>query len=173
MNNQHIPGIIISFILYLLLQVTVVRNMVLFDTAFCYVYVAFLILLPFEIRPVLLMIIAFLCGIMIDIFYDSLGIHAAACVLIAFIRPFWTKTVPPRGGYEMGMKPTIRIMGFSWFLTFTLPLILIHHLVLFFVEAGGLHLFGFTLVKVISSTILTFLVMVILQYLFYRSTRGL
>lgn len=147
--------------------------MVLFDTAFCYVYVAFLILLPFEIRPVLLMIIAFLCGIMIDIFYDSLGIHAAACVLIAFIRPFWTKTVPPRGGYEMGMKPTIRIMGFSWFLTFTLPLILIHHLVLFFVEAGGLHLFGFTLVKVISSTILTFLVMVILQYLFYRSTRGL
>jgi hypothetical protein len=173
MNNQHIPGIIISFILYLLLQVTVVRNMVLFDTAFCYVYVAFIILLPFEIRPVLLMIIAFLCGLMVDIFYDSLGTHAAACVLIAFIRPSWTRTVPPRGGYEMGMKPTIKIMGIGWFLTFTLPLILIHHTVLFFVEAGGLHLFGFTLIKVISSTILTFLVMVILQYLFYRSSRGL
>lgn len=173
MNNQYLPGIIFSFILYLLLQVTLVRNMVLFDVAFCYVYLAFLILLPFEIRPVLLMIIGFLCGLMVDIFYDSLGIHAAACVLIAFIRPFWTKTVPPRGGYEMGMRPTIKIMGFSWFLTFTLPLILIHHAVLFFVEAGGLHLFGFTLVKVISSTILTFLVIVILQYLFYRSSRGL
>ena len=173
MNNQYLPGIIISFILYLLLQVTLVRNMVLFDVAFCYVYLAFLILLPFEIRPVLLMIIGFLCGLMVDIFYDSLGIHAAACVLIAFIRPHWTKTVPPRGGYEMGMRPTIKIMGFSWFITFTLPLILIHHAVLFFVEAGGLHLFGFTLIKVISSTILTFLVIVILQYLFYRSSRGL
>ncbi len=173
MNNQHILGIIVSFILYLLLQVTLVRNIILFDTAFCYVYVAFIILLPFEIGPVLLMVIAFMSGFMVDIFYDSLGIHAAACVLIAFIRPYWTKTVPPRGGYEMGMRPTIKIMGFSWFLTFTLPLILIHHLVLFYVEAGGLHLFGFTLVKVISSTILTFLVMVILQYLFYRSTRGL
>ena len=172
MNNQHILGIVFSFILYLLLQVTLVRNMILFDTAFCYVYVAFIILLPFEIGPVLLMVIAFLCGFMVDIFYDSLGIHAAACVLIAFLRPFWTKTIPPRGGYEMGMRPTIKIMGFSWFLTFTLPLILIHHAMLFFVEAGGMHLFGFTLVKVISSTILTFLVVVILQYLFYRSTRG-
>ena len=172
MNNQHILSIVFSFILYLLLQVTLVRNMILFDTAFCYVYVAFIILLPFEIGSVLLMVIAFLCGFMVDIFYDSLGIHAAACVLIAFLRPFWTKTVPPRGGYEMGMRPTIKIMGFSWFLTFTLPLILIHHAVLFFVEAGGMHLFGFTLIKVISSAILTFLVMVILQYLFYRSTRG-
>lgn len=172
MNNQHILSIVFSFILYLLLQVTLVRNMILFDTAFCYVYVAFIILLPFEIGPVLLMVIAFLCGFMVDIFYDSLGIHAAACVLIAFLRPFWTKTIPPRGGYEMGMKPTIKIMGFSWFLTFTLPLILIHHAVLFFVEAGGMHLFGFTLVKVISSTILTFLVVVILQYLFYKSSRG-
>jgi len=173
MNNQNIPGLVISFILYLMLQVTIVRNMVLFDVAFCYVYIAFLLLLPFEIRPVLLILIGFLCGFLIDVFYDTLGIHASACVLVAFLRPYWTKTVPPRGGYEMGMNPNIKVMGFGWFLTFTLPLIFIHHSVLFFVEAGGLHLFGFTIVKVISSTILTFLVIVILQYLFYRSSRGL
>ena len=173
MNNQNIPGLVISFFLYLLIQVTLVRNMVLFDVAFCYVYIAFLLLIPFEIGPVVLMIIAFFGGLLIDIFYDTLGIHAAACVLIAFLRPYWTKTVPPRGGYEMGMRPTIKVMGAGWFLTFTLPLIFIHHSVLFFVEAGGLHLFGFTIVKVISSTILTFLVIVIFQYLFYRSSRGL
>lgn len=173
MNNQHIPGLIISFVLYLLLQVTIVRNMVLFDVAFCYVYVAFLLLFPFEIRPVPLMIIGFICGLLIDIFYDTLGMHAAGCVLIAFLRPYWAKAVPPRGGYEMGMKPTIKVMGFIWFLIFTLPLIFIHHFVLFFVEVGGLHLLGFTIVKVISSTMLTFLVIVILQYLFYRSSRRL
>ena len=173
MNNQNLPGLIISFILYLLLQVTIVRNMVLFDVAFCYIYIAFILLLPFDTRPVLLMLIGFLCGFILDIFYDTLGIHSAASVLVAFVRPHWTKAVPPRGGYEMGMRPTIRVMGFSWFLTYALPLVLIHHLVLFFVEAGGSHLFGFTLVKVISSTVLTFLVMVILQYLFYRSSKGL
>jgi len=147
--------------------------MVLFDVAFCYVYVAFLLLFPFEIRPVPLMIIGFICGLLIDIFYDTLGMHAAGCVLIAFLRPYWAKAVPPRGGYEMGMKPTIKVMGFIWFLIFTLPLIFIHHFVLFFVEVGGLHLLGFTIVKVISSTMLTFLVIVILQYLFYRSSRRL
>ena len=173
MNNQHLPGLIISFLLYLVLQVTVIRNMVLFDVAFCYVYLAFILSLPFDIRPVLLMLIGFVCGFLIDIFYDTLGIHAAASTLVAYVRPYWTKTVPPRGGYEMGMKPTIKVMGFSWFVTYTLPLILLHHLALFFIEVGGLHLFGFTIVKVISSTILTFLVMVILQYLFYRSSRGL
>ncbi len=173
MNNQHIPGLIISFVLYMLLQVTIVRNMVLFDVAFCYVYVAFLLLLPFEIRPVVLMTIGFVCGLMIDVFYDTLGIQAAGCVFIAFLRPYWIKTIPPRGGYEIGMKPTVKAMGLSWFLTFTLPLIFLHHLVIFFVEAGGLHLFGFTIVKVISSTIFTFLVIVILQYMFYRSSRRL
>ena len=147
--------------------------MVLFDVAFCYIYLAFILSLPFDIRPVLLMLIGFVCGFLIDIFYDTLGIHAAASILVAYVRPYWTKTVPPRGGYEMGMKPTIKEMGFSWFVTYTLPLIFLHHLALFFIEVGGLHLFGFTIVKVISSTILTFLVMVILQFLFYRSSRGL
>ena len=147
--------------------------MVLFDVAFCYIYLAFLLMLPFDTRPVLLMLIGFIYGFFIDVFYDTLGMHAAASVLIAYVRPYWTKTVPPRGGYEMGMKPTIKVMGFSWFITYALPLILLHHFALFFIEVGGLHLFWFTIVKVISSTILTFLVMVILQYLFYRSSRGL
>ncbi len=147
--------------------------MVLFDVAFCYVYLAFLLLLPFEIGAVRFMIIAFIFGFVMDIFYDTLGLHAAGCVLMAYLRPYWAKAVPPRGGYEIGMKPTIKTMGFMWFMTFSLPLIFIHHFVLFFVEAGGLHLFGFTMVKVISSTFLTFIVMVILQYLFYKSSREL
>ena len=173
MNNQNIPGVIISFFSYLLLQVLLVRNLVLFDMAFCYIYVAFILLLPFDTSRILLMLLGFLCGFVVDIFYDTLGIHAFACVLIAFIKPFWTNAIPPRGGYEIGMGPTIKIMGFSWFLTYSLPLIFVHHLALFFVEAGGLHLFGFTIVKVIFSSILTFIVMVILQYLFYQRRRAL
>lgn len=173
MNNQHIPGLIVSFFIYLLLQVFLVRNLILFDVAFCYIYVAFILLLPFDIGAILLMILGFISGLVVDIFYDTLGIHAAASVFIAFIKPHWTKAIPPRGGYEMGMKPTIKIMGASWFLTYAVPLIFIHHLVIFFVEAGGMHLFGFTFVKVIFSSILTFIVLVILQYLFYQKRRNM
>ncbi len=173
MNNQNIPGLIISFFVYLILQVLLVRNLVLFDVAFCYVYVAFILLIPFDTGRIILMLLGFLCGFVVDIFYDTLGIHAFACVFIAFIKPLWTNTIPPRGGYEMGMKPTIKLMGFSWFLTYGLPLIFLHHLAIFFIEAGGMHLFGFTIVKVIFSSILTFIVVVILQYLFYQSRRSL
>jgi len=173
MNNQNIPGIIIAFFAYLILQVTLVQNMVLFNVAFCYVYVAIILLLPFDTGRVLLLALGFICGILVDIFYNTLGIHAFACVLLAFIKPLWTNAIPPRGGYELGMAPSIKIMGFSWFLTYSLPLIFIHHLFIFFIEVGGWHLFGFTFVKVIFSTILTFIMVVILQYLFYQRRRSI
>ncbi len=173
MSNLNIPGLVLSFFAFTLLQVTLFRNLVLFDLAFCYIYIAFILNLPFDTGRVLLMLLAFLCGFVVDIFYDTLGIHAFASVFIAFLKPPWTTAIPPRGGYEMGMKPTLKIMGFSWFLTYALPLILLHHLTLFFIEAGGLHLMGYTLVKVIFSTLFTFIVLIIIQYLFYRRRRGL
>jgi hypothetical protein len=108
-------------------------------------------------------------GFVVDIFYDSMGVNMAATVLVAFVRPIWLNAVTPRGGYEEVNVPTLVRMGFPWFLTYTVPLIFIHHLVLFFVEAGGLHMFFFTLLKVIFSTILTFVVLVITQFIFYRS----
>lgn len=173
MNNQNIPGIVISFFIYLLLQVTLVRNLVLFDVAFCYLYIIVILLLPFDMGKIMLMLLGFLCGLAVDVFYNTLGIHAFACVLVAFLKPYWTNAIPPRGGYEIGMKPSIKIMGFSWFLTYALPLIFIHHLAIFFIEAGGMHLFGFTIVKVMFSTLLTFIVIVILQYLFYQRRRSI
>jgi hypothetical protein len=126
------------------------------------------LLLPLEIGPLVLMIVAFGVGFVIDLFYDSIGINAAACVLIAFIRPYWLTTITPRGGYEEIEIPNLKTMDFGWFLTYSLPLVFIHHFTLFFLESGGFHLFWFTLSKVFFSTILSFFVIVLTQYLFYK-----
>lgn len=173
MNNRNAVIQIFYFLIYLGLQILLAKNMVLFDKAFCYVYIAFLLLLPFETGPLLLMIIGFFTGITVDIFYDSFGIHAAASVLIMYLRPYWKNLITPRGGYELGMEPTLKLMKFEWFTTYAIPLILIHHLMLFFIEAGGLHMFFFTITKVLFSTIFTFITIVIIQYLFYTSKRSL
>jgi len=45
-----------------------------------------------------------------------------------------------------------------------MPLVFLHHLVLFFVEAGGFSMFWFTMLKVIGSLFFTMTVMVVLQY---------
>jgi len=170
MSSRIYISTIVSFFLYVLFQVLLLKNFILFDTAFCFVYIAFVLLLPLEIGPMSLMIVAFITGFSIDIFYDSLGINAAASVFIAFLRPYWLKIVTPRGGYEEIVIPSLKSIDFGWFFIYSLPLIFIHQLVLFFLEAGGFDMFFYTLSKVFFSTILTFFVVVLTQYLFYKRT---
>ena len=152
----------------MLFQVLLLKNFILFDTAFCFLYMAFILLLPLEIGPLLLMVVSLVLGFTVDLFYDSIGVNAAACTLIAFLRPYWLNIVTPRGGYEEIVIPNLKTMDFAWFFTYSLPLIFIHHMTLFYLEAGGFRLFFFTLSKVFFSTILTFFVVILSQYLFYK-----
>ena len=151
---------VISFFIYLLYQVLILKNIVLFNTAFCFFF------LPVEANPLFLMIAGFLMGFAIDIFYDSLGLHAFSCVLVMYVRNYWLTLITPQGGYDSSATPSIAINGMQWFLVYTLPLVFLHHSVLFFVEAGGFGMFWFTLWKIITSTLFTTIVTVIVQFLF-------
>lgn len=157
---------VISFFIYLLYQVLILKNIVLFNTAFCFLYVAYLFFLPVESNPLFLMFAGFLMGFAVDIFYDSLGLHAFSCVLVMYARNYWLSLITPQGGYDSSATPSIAINGMQWFLVYTIPLVFFHHSVLFFVEAGGFSMFWFTLWKIITSTLFTTLVTVIVQYLF-------
>lgn len=157
---------IFRFILFVLLQVLIFKNLILFDRAFCFIYLGFLLLLPLEIGPLLIIGIGFFVGLSVDVFYDSLGIHAASSVLIMVLRPYWVSLLTPQGGYDIGAQPNIKTLGFMWFLIYSLPLIFIHNFTLFFLESFGLRLFLFTLSKVISSAVFTFIILVLVQYLF-------
>ena len=156
---------IVLFFVYLILQVVLLKNLVLFNTSFCFLYVAFILLLPVEMSNLLLMLIAFLLGISVDIFYNSLGLHTMALVLLAYLRNHWLATITPQGGYDIGTPPTLAANGLQWFLVYTLPLVFVHHLVLFFVEASGFTLFWYTMLKAVSSLLFTMAVMLLLQYL--------
>src|SRR5688572_1920231 len=157
---------IISFFIYLFYQVLILKNIVLFNTAFCFLYVAYLLFLPVDSNPLLLMLAGFILGLTVDIFYDSLGLHAFACVFVMYMRNYWLSSITPQGGYDVNDTPSIAAHGMQWFLVYTIPLVFIHHSVLFYIEAGGFGMFWFTLWKVITSTIFTTVVTLIVQYLF-------
>ena len=163
---------LISFILYILVQVWFFRNLVLFDNAFCLMYVGFLLLLPVETGVLLLMVLGFFTGLVIDTFYDSLGIHAAASVLIMYVRQRWLNMLTPQGGYDTGATPDVYLQDLQWFTLYALPLIFVHHSIVFFIEAAGLGLFGFTLWKAFLSTLYSFFIIVAIQYLFYKKRRS-
>lgn len=153
--NRNLMLIPVSFIGYLLLQVLFLQRMVLFDTAFCLAYTGFILFLPLELGTVALMIAGFLFGLSLDIFQNSQGLHASVCVLLGFIRNFWVNRLTPQGGYDASGSFTIGSLGLSWFLSYAAPLILLHHLVLFFTEAGGFGMFWLTLGKAMSSFLFT------------------
>ncbi|MBS1680598.1 MAG: rod shape-determining protein MreD [Bacteroidetes bacterium] len=153
----------ISFFAYVIAQ-AFLKKLVLFNSGFCFLYVAFILLMPIETNNLVLMLLGFIMGFTVDIFYDSLGLHAFTTVFIAYIRNYWLSVITPQGGYDAGAVPKISEQGLQWFLVYTLPLVFIHHLVLFLVESAGT-LFWYSMLKTINSMMFTMLVMVLLQYL--------
>src|SRR6478752_1667055 len=162
---------LLQFFIFVALQIFLVQYLVLFNTGFCFIYIAFLLFLPIQLPPVILLLMGFTTGITVDTFYDSAGINAASCVLLAYIRPYVLRFLMPRDEYDANDSVNVRLMGWTWFVTYALILIFLHHLLLFFLELGGLKVVGFTLLKVVVSTLYTFTVVVILQLLFFSARR--
>jgi cell shape-determining protein MreD len=159
---------IIRFIVLVLIQVLIVKNFELGRFINPFVYVLFVLMLPFETPKWLLLVSAFVLGISIDMFYDTAGMHAAATVFMAYARPGTLSMFSPRGGYENGTQPTIEYLGLPWFLSYSGVLILLHHLVLFYIEIFRMSEFFSTLSRVIISSVFTLILVVISQYLFHR-----
>lgn len=170
MSSRNIISTIIAFALYMLVQALLLKNLVLFNTTFCFLYISFILLFPLQAGSILLMTIGFATGLCVDIFYDTPGVNASATVLIAFLRPHWLSMITPRGGYEDISIPSIRNVDLVWFTIYTLPLIFLHHFVLFYIEAGGFGMFFYTFLKILSSTVFTFFILILTQYLFYKKT---
>lgn len=154
----------ISFFIYLLLQVMLFKSLPFFSVAFCFIYVGYILLLPIETNPLILMLVAFVMGFCVDMFYDSLGLHALTLVAIAYIRNYWLGVITPQGGYDAGALPNMPSQGLQWYLVYTLPLVFLHHLILFLVEASNMALFWHSMLKTIASLFFTMTFLVLQQY---------
>ncbi len=169
---NNIIKISIRFILLVLLQVLIVQNIRLGSYIILFPYILFILLLPFETPKLGVLALSFLIGITIDIFYDTAGMHAAACTLIGYSRHFILKLLSPRDGYETGLIPNVDSMGPVWFITYSAIIIFIHHLFFFYLEIFRFNEFFRTLLRVFLSTIGTFCFVYVVQFLFYKTDRN-
>jgi len=167
--NSSIITPVISFFIYWILQVLLFRNVALFDMAFCFVYVGFLLLLPLETSLTSLLLLGFAMGLAVDIFYDTAGVHAATMVIIAFIRPSLLQFLRPSGGYDNVESPTLSKLGFNWFIIYAGITLLFHHSILFLIQGSNFSLWFSNFFSILASTVLSLFVLVIGQFLFYRS----
>lgn len=159
---------IIRFILLVFVQVFLLKNITLYNISTPYPYILFILLLPFGIPNLLLFLLAFLLGLTVDAFYDTPGLHAAACVLLALVRVLFISVTVQKEGFDNEPEPTLSIMGFRWFLTYAVILTLIHHTFLFLLEAFNFSELLFILQRVVTSVIFTVFLMLITGLLFFR-----
>ncbi len=135
-----------------------------------YIYPLFLLILPFSTKLPTAMILGFLLGLSVDVFMNTTGMHACACVLMAYLRPNVLAALLPKHLSEYArQEPSVKTMGWVPFLTYAAFLLLIHHLLYYTVELWSFAAPGLLLLKVLCSTVTSLLLVLAYALLFTSS----
>jgi|SRR5450432_1791895 rod shape-determining protein MreD len=164
---------IIRFALFILVQVFVLHQVPpLHKLITPYLYFLFIIWLPFNTGRSLLMLIAFVFGLTLDYFLKSPGLHAAACVLVAYVRPFLINMLIRQEGDEQNYaSPSITSMGWAPYFTMVFILTLLHNAYVVFLEWLNAGSFLYLLGKVLATTAVSMLLILITELLFFRKEK--
>jgi len=159
---------LVRFVVLVFIQVFLLKNISVYNISAPYFYILFILLQPFETPNLLLFVLAFITGLTIDAFYDTPGLNAAACILLAFVRIVFISITVQKEGFDNEPEPTLSIMGFRWFFTYALVLTLFHHFFLFYLESFNFSGLEYILGRVIFSSLFTVFLMLISGLLFFR-----
>ncbi len=166
---EQLPRYALIFFLLVVSQVLVFNNIYVGNFLNVFPYVLFIFILPSNANRALQLVLAFLIGITIDLFSDSGGIHAAACVPVAYIRSFILRTTASGESTNDTFVPDVYYFGLRRYLTYAGILMVLHHSILFFLEAFELGHFFSTILKIAGSTLMTLTFIVLIQYIFIKN----
>lgn len=161
------------FVLLLFLQVALLKNIGYYNIVTPFPYILFILLLPINTSNLLLYVIAFLTGLTVDAFYNTIGVHAAACVALAFFRIFFFTITLEVDQRESFQTPSWGNMNFKWYGPYILIATFIQHLVLFFLEVFSFKNILDTLYSIVLSSLLTVVIIYVISLLTYTKKNKL
>lgn len=170
MNRSSIQTNVIRVLLLFVAQVLIFKQITFslggFASIHCLIYPMAILLLPVKTNRSVLLVLAFLFGISLDMFYDSPGVHTATLVLTAYLRQVIIAFLEPFDGYNMDDVPTIKKMGLAWFVSYISIALLLHIFVYFSIEAFSFVYFFEIFLNTIFSFIFSFVTVLILTFIF-------
>ena len=145
---------IFRFVLLVLFQVLVLNNIQFLGYINPYLYILFILALPVQLPRWFLLIMAFVLGLTIDAFSNTIGMHAFATVFVAFFREGIIKLFT---NIEEGNNPTpsFHTFGVSAYIKYVVLMVIIHHTTLFILEAFSFSNFWIMLTKIILSSLVS------------------
>jgi hypothetical protein len=162
MNSSVIMNII-RFILLLAIQVVIFNRLDLFGFLNPYPYILFILLYPVNGNRAGLLVSSFLMGIIMDMFLNSGGSHAVACVSLAYLRPTFFK-------FSFGISYEYQTVKINDRLSperfsFILISVVTHHLILYLLEVFRFSLILDVILRTLLTTLFTLLLCIIIIYL--------
>lgn len=137
-----------------------------------YLYYLFLLWIPFNTSRLSLLLIGFVTGLSLDYFKMTPGLHAAACVLVAYVRPFIIHLLMPKEVFEFTFRePSPRSMGWGPYIVYALVLTLVHHIYLVLLEWLDFGSFLDFLFKILATTAISMLLILTVELLFPRKMK--
>lgn len=132
-------------------------------------YPLFILLLPVNIPHPLLMLLGFITGLTMDMFSNTPDMHASACLLIAFIRPFVLNLFLQQQMKELGSTiPSLYKLGFNSFLMYCIIMIVTHHFYFYILQFWSFKSILIILYKTLLSGILSIILIILAQLLFAK-----
>jgi rod shape-determining protein MreD len=154
----------IRFITLILIQVLVLNNIQFLGFINPYIYILAVISLPVKMPRWMSLLLAFGLGITIDMFTNTLGLHAFACVLLAFLRNplinFFTTNED-----NVNFTPSFRAFGIAPYIKFVVLRVLIHHFTLYYMEVFNFTHFLITAYRAGLSSLITISIILAWQML--------
>ena len=162
------------FIVLILLQEFVFDNIQVGTLLTPYIYVLFILILPFSYAPSMVVVLSFLLGFSVDFFTtDTLGFHTFACTLIGYLRRFVFKILKPKDDTEQQIATTtIYTMGWRPFLLYAAILVLTHHSALFMFEIFKFNNILYSLLHISLSSLVSIIFIVLIELAFFRNPRS-
>ena len=134
-----------------------------------YLYYLFILWVPFSVPRIGLLIIGFITGLTIDYFSMTMGLHAAACTLVAYLRPFIINVLMPKDTSEFNYRePSPKAMGWAPYSVYALVLTFFHHAYLLFLEWLQFGSFFGFIVRTVAATGISILLIFTVELLFPR-----
>ena len=170
--NNFILKYFIHFVFLITIQILVMNNVLFMGYINPFIYILFLLLLPFDTSRWLILILAFCLGISVDAFQNTMGLHAFSCVLIAYCRrPILNFLLPQlKNKKQNNLEFSLQEFGLQRGLIYTGSLVFIHHFSLFILEAFQLELIRI-LLRTLGSSIVSIILLIIIQYLLYKEIK--
>jgi len=144
------------FVVFLLVQVVMLRHVHLFGVATPLLYVYFVLQFPRHLPKWGTLLWAFVLGLLVDIFSNTPGVAAASLTLIAALQPYYLGLFVSQDAPE-DLRPALKTLGTLKYSYYSVPLVLLYCLVFFSLEQFSFfHIFHW-LMCVVGSAVVTLL----------------